>query len=85
MDPLHQRRALRGSRRRKRPTTGEGPAVGAQEEYHSEHQEEESHEVQPVRVRKAPNLPTKEEVEEHEAQGHAAHRTWCAHCVKSRA
>eukprot|EP00975_Prorocentrum_lima_P052415 10986231-Prorocentrum_lima.AAC.1 len=28
--------------------------------------------------------PSKREVEEHEAFGHAAYRTWCAHCVAAK-
>ena len=58
----------------------------AQQNIPSQYPEEENpQEVQPVKVRKAPHMPTKEEVEEHEAQGHAVHRSWCAHCVQSRA
>eukprot|EP00973_Karenia_brevis_P045731 6332781-Karenia_brevis.AAC.1 len=30
-------------------------------------------------------MPTCEEVEGHEAQGHAVHQSWCGHCVASRA
>ena len=33
---------------------------------------------------RSPSSPTAEEIEEHEMMGHAVHRTWCGHCMRSR-
>ena len=44
---------------------------------------EVSEEVQRVRVRRKPEEPTREEVEEHNVD-HAQYREWCPHCVKGR-
>ena len=37
-----------------------------------------------MRVRRAPEEPTKKEREEHEAT-HIPYRSWCRHCVRGRA
>ena len=36
------------------------------------------------KVLRSPTTPTAEEIEEHEALGHAVHRTWCGHCMRAR-
>lgn len=33
---------------------------------------------------RGPAQPTAAEISEHEASGHAAHRSWCIHCVRAR-
>ena len=33
---------------------------------------------------RSPTSPTAQEIEEHEALGHAVHRSWCGHCVRAR-
>ncbi len=40
---------------------------------------------QAVKVPKAPDAPTLRDIEEHEATGHVAHRSWCIHCARARA
>ena len=37
--------------------------------------------VKPLR---APHEPTAEEIEEHNASGHAHYRAWCPHCVAGK-
>ena len=37
-----------------------------------------------VRPMRAPHEPTKEEIEEHYASGHANYRAWCPHCVAGK-
>lgn len=39
--------------------------------------------VRPKTVR-GPTSPTAQEIEEHEAIGHAIYRDWCGHCVRAR-
>ena len=41
-------------------------------------------EGQRPKVLRSPTTPTAEEIEEHEALGHAVHRTWCGHCMRAR-
>ena len=36
-------------------------------------------------TRRPPNVVSQEERDEHEASGHAAHRSWCVHCMAARA
>ena len=36
-------------------------------------------------VRRPPAVVPQEERDEHEASGHAAHRSWCVHCMAARA
>jgi hypothetical protein len=47
--------------------------------------EEVGEEQQTVKVPKAPDTPTLRDIEEHEAAGHVAHRSWCMHCARARA
>jgi hypothetical protein len=47
--------------------------------------EELGEEQQAVKVPKAPDTPTLRDVEEHEATGYVAHRSWCTHCARARA
>ena len=35
-------------------------------------------------VPKVPGAPSREEISQHEASGHAVHRTWCVHCTRAR-
>lgn len=39
--------------------------------------------IQP-KVPRSPSEPAAEEIEAHEAAGHAIHRTWCGHCMRAR-
>ena len=41
-------------------------------------------EARAPKVLRSPTSPTAEEIEEHEAIGHAIHRTWCGHCICAR-
>ena len=41
-------------------------------------------EARAPKVLRSPTSPTAEEIEEHEAIGHAIHRTWCGHCIRAR-
>ena len=45
--------------------------------------EVEQHEAAPLRLQRNPELPTQAMINEHEAQGHAVYRSWCAHCKES--
>ena len=47
--------------------------------------EEVGEEQQAVKVLKPPDTPTLRDIEEHEAAGHVAHRSWCMHCARARA
>ena len=49
-----------------------------------EEREEEGVEVERPKVSRSPKDPTREEIEEHLATGHAVHRSWCGHCVRAR-
>ena len=41
-------------------------------------------EARAPKVLRSPTSPTAEEIEEHEAIGHAIHRAWCGHCIRAR-
>ena len=41
-------------------------------------------EAVPVSRPRGPREPTPREVEDHVLTGHAAYRSWCAHCVRGR-
>ena len=55
-----------------------------QEEEEEEEKEKEEKEGRASVGKKAPRSPTKAEREEH-ARTHCPYRSWCEHCVKSRA
>ena len=44
---------------------------------------DQQHEAAPLRLQGSPLLPTQAMIDEHEAQGHAVFRSWCAHCKES--
>ena len=50
----------------------------------TELEEEESTEHQPVRSVIGPRQPTQAQIDDHEASGHAAYRSWCRFCVSAR-
>ena len=45
---------------------------------------EEASEGRKPKALRSPLTPTLEEIEEHEMTGHAIHRSWCGHCMRSR-
>ena len=45
--------------------------------------EEVEESVRP-KLAKAPEDPTQEEIDEHEATGHVIYRSWCRHCIAGR-
>ena len=46
--------------------------------------DEEASEGRKPKALRSPLAPTLEEIEEHEMVGHAIHRSWCGHCMRSR-
>jgi len=61
-----------------------GASGSAEEQGGPEEQVEVDEQKVGVRPLRAPNAPTKEEIEEHEASGHSNYRSWCQACIVGR-
>ena len=66
------------------PEARADPAEGVADEAMEEAIEEVEESVRPKLV-KAPEDPTQEEIDEHEATGHVIYRSWCRNCIAGRA
>ena len=63
----------------------EGEKEGMEMEGRMEEPEDAPGEEQrKVNVPLGPSQPTAREIAEHEASGHAVHRSWCVHCTRAR-
>ncbi|CAE7372762.1 GIP, partial [Symbiodinium sp. CCMP2592] len=64
----------------------EGEEKEKEEESDQEDKEPEApgEEQQRAVVPKSPDQPTADQITQHEASGHAVHRSWCVHCQRAR-
>ena len=62
----------------------EGEEEGEKEGRMEEPEDAPGEEQRKVNVPLGPSQPTAREIAEHEASGHAVHRSWCVHCTRAR-
>ena len=59
-------------------------SVGADGQQPDVGEDEEGQEEFPMQIRPGPPTPTRADVDQHEATGHACYRCWCSECVRGR-
>ncbi|CAE7515888.1 unnamed protein product [Symbiodinium natans] len=57
---------------------------GTEDDRFAEEPEAPGEEQQRAIVPKSPDQPTADQIAQHEASGHAVHRSWCVHCQRAR-
>ncbi|CAE7344151.1 unnamed protein product [Symbiodinium natans] len=61
-----------------------GEKGGTEDDRFAEEPEAPGEEQQRAIVPKSPDQPTADQIAQHEASGHAVHRSWCVHCQRAR-